>query len=239
MSVRLAAIGDLHYGRTSPGGGLPALFNQISDAADILAICGDLTDYGRVDEAEALARDIKLAVRIPVIAVLGNHDFENNEAGLVAARLRDAGVTILDGDSIEVHGIGFAGVKGFCGGYGPHTLGSWGEPTIKTFVQESVSEALKLESALARLRTEKRIVLLHYSPVESTVIGEPREIYPFLGSSRLEEPIGRYSVTAVFHGHAHRGQAEGRTATGVPVYNVSLPLLQATDPQRPFRVLTI
>jgi Icc-related predicted phosphoesterase len=239
MSIRLAVVGDLHYGRASTGAGLPALLAQMSDAADILAICGDLTDYGRADEAEALARELKLAARVPVIAVLGNHDYESNDPAGVTARLRDAGVIVLDGDAVEIQGVGFAGVKGFCGGFGRHTLGAWGEPTIKAFVQESVGEALKLEAALARLRTTQRIVLLHYSPIEGTAEGEPREIYPFLGSSRLEEPIARYSVTAVFHGHAHRGQLEGHTATGVPVYNVSLPLLHATSPERPFRLLTI
>jgi Icc-related predicted phosphoesterase len=174
-----------------------------------------------------------------VIAVLGNHDFESNDAAGVASRLSEAGVTVLDGDAVEIQGVGFAGVKGFCGGFGRHTFGAWGEPATKMFVQESIAEALKLEAALARLRTTTRIVVLHYAPIEATVGGEPREIYPFLGSGRLEEPISRYNVTAVFHGHAHRGQPEGRTAGGVPVYNVSFPLLHAADAGRPFRVIEV
>src|SRR5262249_40894953 len=128
---------------------------------------------------------------------------------------------------------GFAGAKGFGGGFGTHTLEPWGEPTIKHFVHEAVEEALQLESALARLRTPQRVVLLHYAPIRATVEGEPPEIFAFLGSSRLEEPINRYPVTAVFHGHAHRGSPEGKTRGGVPVYNVSLSLLQRLFPERP------
>ena len=106
-------------------------------------------------------------------------------------------------------------------------------------MHEAVNEALKLESALARLRTDKKIVVLHYAPIEGTVEGEPREIYPYLGCSRLEEPLGRYSVTAVLHGHAHNGALEGRTSTDVPVYNVALPLMRKLTPQQPFRILDI
>jgi Icc-related predicted phosphoesterase len=135
--------------------------------------------------------------------------------------------------------VGFAGVKGFAGGFGRRALGPWGEPIIKQFVHEAVNEALKLESALARLRTDKKIVVLHYAPIEGTVEGEPREIYPYLGCSRLEEPLGRYRVTAVLHGHAHNGQPEGRTSTDVPVYNVALPLMRRLTPQQPFRILDI
>ena len=142
-------------------------------------------------------------------------------------------MTVLDGEATEVHGVGFAGVKGFAGGFGRGALGPWGEHAIKAFVQEAVDEALKLESALARLRTKKRVALLHYSPIRATVEGEPPEIFAYLGSSRLEEPINRFRVSAVFHGHAHRGAPEGRTSTGVPVHNVSMPLLMRTNPNRP------
>jgi Icc-related predicted phosphoesterase len=130
-------------------------------------------------------------------------------------------------------------VKGFGGGFGPRALGPWGEDTFKRFVHEAVEEALKLEAALARLRTRSRVAVLHYAPIRETVEGEPLEIYPFLGSSRLEEPINRYDVSAVVHGHAHRGQPEGRTATGVPVYNVSLPLMKTLTPERPFKLLEL
>ena len=145
---------------------------------------------------------------------------------------------MLDGDAVEIAGVGFAGVKGFCGGFGARALGPWGESIIKAFVQESVAEALKLEAALARLRSTARVALLHYAPVASTVEGEPLEIYPFLGSTRLEDPLVRYEVDVVFHGHAHHGQPEGRTSAGAPVFNVSWPLLQRTQPDQPFRLFT-
>ena len=238
MSVRIAAVGDLHFGRTSPGT-LQKLFAEITVAADVLLLPGDLTDYGLPEEARALAREIGQTAKIPVVSVLGNHDYESGHAADVAEILRDAGIIVLDGDTCEVHGIGIAGVKGFCGGFGKHTLGSWGEPVIKAFVQEGMTEVLKLETALARLRTETRIALLHYSPVQDTVIGEPEPIFPFLGSSRLEEPINRLNATMVFHGHAHRGQPEGRTSSGIPVYNVSYPLLHRMTPDRPYRIIEV
>ena len=234
--VRIAALADLHYGRYSPTA-LQTALAHAAGAADILLICGDLTDHGLPDEAHALARELNQIVKIPIVAVLGNHDYESQQESAIIAQLREAGVVVLDGDAYELHGVGFAGVKGFCGGFGPRTLGAWGEPVIKQFVQEAVAETLKLESALARLRTKHRIVMLHYSPIEATVDGEPREIYPFLGTSRLEEPLLRYEVSAVFHGHAHHGQAEGRTTKGTAVYNVSLPLLLRQSPDRPFRLL--
>lgn len=237
--VRIAALADLHYGRSTAQGSLAPLFSQITAAADVLVLAGDLTDYGLPDEARGLAREMTSALKIPVVAVMGNHDLESGQQHEVRQIMSDAGVVVLDGDSTEVHGIGFAGVKGFAGGFGRRALGPWGEPIIKQFVQEAVSEALKLESALARLRTEQIIAVMHYSPVQATVEGEPLEIYPFLGSSRLEEPLSRYPVTAVFHGHAHHGQAEGRTTRGVPVYNVSMSLMRERSPEQPFRIVDV
>jgi Icc-related predicted phosphoesterase len=237
--VRIAAIGDLHYSRTASPGSLQLLFSQITESADILIICGDLTDYGLAEEARALAREITTAIKIPSVAVLGNHDYESNEQEEIRKIMLDVGVTTLDGDTTEIHGVGFAGVKGFAGGFGRRALGPWGEDIIKKFVHEAVDEALKLESALARLRNDHLIAVLHYSPVQDTVEGEPREIFPFLGCSRLEEPLTRYPVTAVFHGHAHHGQPEGRTRGGAPVFNVSMSLMREVFPDRPFRVLEI
>jgi Icc-related predicted phosphoesterase len=238
-AVRIAAIGDLHYSRQTVAGTLQPLFAQISEAADVLLICGDLTDDGQPEQARGLAREITNAVRIPVVAVLGNHDVECNQQDEVRAIFRDAGLTILDGDAAEVAGIGFAGAKGFAGGFGRRALGPWGEEIIKHFVREAVNEALKLESALARLRTSHMIAVLHYAPIQGTVEGEPLEIYPFLGCSRLEEPLNRFPVTAVFHGHAHHGRLEGRTARNVPVFNVSLPLLREVSPERPFKIFEV
>ena len=147
---------------------------------------------------------------------------------------------MLDGDACEIKGIGFAGIKGFAGGFGRATLGAWGEDIIKKFVQEAINETMKLESALARLRMPQRIALLHYSPIQATVEGEPPEIFAFLGCGRLAEPLQRYGVTAVFHGHAHRGTPEGKTGSGIPVYNVSLPLMKRHCPDRPLcRILEI
>jgi Icc-related predicted phosphoesterase len=237
-AVRVAAIADLHCTKSSAGAFLP-LFARISEAADILLIAGDLTDYGLPEEAVVLARELT-SLRIPAVAVLGNHDFESGKQDEVRRILSDAGLPVLDGDACELHGIGIAGIKGFGGGFGPRALGPWGEAIIKQFVHEAVNEALKLEAALARLRTPQRIGLLHYSPIQSTVEGEPLEIYPFCGSSRLEEPLNRYSVSLVVHGHAHRGQFEGRTNGNVPVYNVSMPLLTRLSPELPpFRIFDV
>jgi Icc-related predicted phosphoesterase len=237
-AVRVAAVGDLHCTRTSHGAFQP-LFAQIAEQADVLLLAGDLTDHGHPEEANTLARELA-ALRVPVVAVLGNHDFESNQQDEVRAIVEKAGVIVLDGEAREVQGIGVAGTKGFAGGFGRGALGPWGEPIIKQFVQEAVNEALKLETALARLNTPQIVALLHYSPVQQTVEGEPPEIYPFVGCSRLEEPLTRYPVTLVLHGHAHHGQAEGTTATGAPVFNVSLPLLSRRFPDRPpFRVVVL
>lgn len=238
QTVRLAAVGDLHCTKHSHGA-LQALFSHIDRRADILLLCGDLVDYGQLEEAEVLAKELA-GVKIPILAVLGNHEYESGQQGEVRRVLTNAGVVVLDGDAYEIQGIGFAGVKGFAGGFGERALQPWGEDSIKNFVHEAVSESLKLESALAKLRTPQRIALLHYSPIQATVVGEPPEIYPFLGSSRLEEPLNRYPVTAVFHGHAHRGSLEGHTQNHVPVYNVAMKVLQCSFPdQPPFRLLEI
>jgi Icc-related predicted phosphoesterase len=237
--VRIAAMSDIHVSKTSQGA-LTSFFAQVSERADVLVMCGDLTDYGLPEEARVLAREVATALRVPCVTVLGNHDFEAGKAEEVRQVLTDAGVTVLDGDACEIQGVGFAGVKGFCGGFGRGALGPWGEDIIKLFVREAVNEAFKLESALARLRTPHRVALLHYSPIRATVEGEPLEIFPYLGSSRLEEPLARYPVSAVIHGHAHNGALEGKTSSGVCVYNVAMPLLKKCWPeQAPFRVIEV
>lgn len=237
--VRIAAMSDVHCGRESVGALQPA-FAQAAEQADVLVLAGDLTDYGQPEEARILVKELSVVNRMPVVAVLGNHDFESGKQEDVCAILGDAGVRVLDGDSFETHGVGFAGVKGFCGGFGRGALGPWGESIIKQFVHETISEALKLETALARLRSPHRIAVVHYAPIRETVEGEPAEIFPYMGSSRLEEPLSRYPVFAVVHGHAHSGTPEGRTARGVPVYNVCLPLLRRRFPEQPpFRIIEI
>lgn len=234
--VRIAAVGDLHC-RQDTAGTLRSFFRQAAESADVLLLCGDLTDYGLPEEAHILAEELSVA-KIPIVAVLGNHDYESGKQDDVKHILGDAGVQVLDGDACEVHGIGIAGAKGFAGGFGRHALGPWGEPANKEFVNEALQEALRLETALSRLRTRQRIAILHYSPIKATVEGEPPEIFAFLGTSRLEDPLIHYPVDAVFHGHAHRGSPEGKTVNNIPVYNVAKPLLQRTYPGHPpFRVV--
>ncbi|MGH7490433.1 MAG: metallophosphoesterase family protein, partial [bacterium] len=172
--VRIAALADLHCTRTSQGA-FQTLFSRVNESADILVIAGDLTDYGLPEEAAVLARELT-ALRIPAAAVLGNHDLESGKSSEVRQILAGAGLSVLDGDACELQGIGIAGVKGFGGGFGRHALGPWGETIIKQFVHEAVDEALKLEAAFARLRTTQLIALLHYSPIQQTVDGEPLEI---------------------------------------------------------------
>jgi Icc-related predicted phosphoesterase len=230
-SVRFAAVGDLHINKEAAGS-LRAFFAKATENADALLLCGDLTDYGTAQEAHVLVEELMM-VKVPIVAVLGNHDYESGTPEAVSGALTHAGVHVLDGEAVEIEGVGIAGAKGFAGGFGRGSLGAWGEPAIKLFVKEALNEAMKLEAALAKLRTPKRIALLHYSPIAGTVEGEPVDIYPFLGSSRLEEPLLRYPVDAVFHGHAHRGTLEARTINGVPVFNVAKPLLLRKHPDQP------
>ena len=237
--VRVGAVADVHYGRAGQAR-LRPLFEQAARMVDVLLLGGDLTDYGLPEEAEHLVRDLAAVSAVPVVAVLGNHDYESGREAELTKLMRAAGVKVLDGDAIEVRGIGVVGVKGFGGGFGRGTLEPWGEAGVKAYVREATDEAMKLERALARLHTPTRVALLHYAPIRDTVVGEPEEIFPYLGSGRLEEPLNRYGVAAVFHGHAHRGAAEGRTSAGIPVYNVSLPVLRHLDPSGvPLRVLEL
>ena len=236
--LRLAAVGDLHCGVGSQGR-LQPLFARMAEEADAILLCGDLTEAGLPAEAQTLASELNVAGHPFVAAVLGNHDCNANRESEIRQILTAAGVHLLDGDSVEFRGVGFTGVKGFIGGFDGRMLQAWGEASIKSIVHEAMEESLKLESGLARLRTTHRVVLLHYSPVRATVVGEPAEIHPFLGSSRLEEALHRHPVTVVFHGHAHEGSPEGRTENGIPVYNVALPVLKRRSPERPFRIFEV
>lgn len=237
--LRVAAASDLHYTRTSKGEG-QHFFEEVSRQSDLLILCGDLTDYGLPDEAAILAEDIHAHLRVPVIAVLGNHDFESGKSDEVRSVLAHAGVRVLDGEGVELMGVGFAGICGFGGGFGRRMLNAWGEPLIKSFVQEAVDHAIKLEQALSRLKTPERVAILHYAPIRETVVGEDPEIFPFLGSTRLEGPINRQRATLALHGHAHKGTVEGQTSVGIPVYNVAMPLLRKINPyQAPFRLLEL
>jgi Icc-related predicted phosphoesterase len=235
--MRIAAVGDVHCGKASAGQFQP-LFAEVGQRADVLVLCGDLTQRGSLVEAEILVRELK-AVTVPILAVLGNHDFESDQVEGFTEVLEKAGVNVLDGDTWEKDDVGFAGVKGFGGGFGERSLAPWGEPMMKRFVAEATEESLKLERALASLRTARKVAVLHYAPILGTVEGEPLEIMPFLGSSRLEEPLDRYHVDLTFHGHAHRGTVEGRTRGGQPVYNVALPLLKARSSDPPLFVVEL
>jgi Icc-related predicted phosphoesterase len=234
-TLKIAAMGDLHV-KEDQNTSFRDLFGEISHAADVLVITGDLTDLGKPREAEILAEDLR-ACSVPVVAVLGNHDYESAAAEEVSQILRHAGVHLLDGQATEIDGVGFVGVKGFIGGFGRRMLGSFGEPAIKAMVAESVNEAIRLENAMRQVRTERVVVVLHYAPILETVAGEPPEIFPFLGSSRLAETIDRFRVSAVVHGHAHRGAYEGRTPGGARVYNVAAHVEKPTG--RPYALLEI
>ncbi len=217
-AITVAAIGDLHV-RENSERRYRELFAEISEVADVLVLAGDLTDFGKTGEAELLAEDLR-GCTIPAVGVLGNHDYECGQPDKVTEIMTQAGVTMLDQQATVVEGVGFAGVKGFIGGFGRAELDPFGEAAIKTFVDESINEARKLENQLRTLRTDRAVAVLHYAPVAATVAGEPEPIFPFLGSSRLANAVDRFeNVKAVVHGHAHRGAYQGATPRGVPVFN--------------------
>jgi Icc-related predicted phosphoesterase len=223
--LRVAAIGDVHATPSAPGRWRET-FAEISQRADILCLCGDLTNHGTVEEAQALAEDLR-SCSVPVLAVLGNHDHHEGKAAEVQRIACEAGVKFLE-DEVHTHdGVGFAGVKGFCGGFDGRMLDAFGEQAVKAFVQETLNEVLRLEHALKSLDTDRTVVVLHYAPVAATVAGEPESIFPFLGSSRLAEAIDRYpTVRAILHGHAHHGTYEGATTRGIPVYNAAAQIVK-------------
>ena len=226
--TRIAAVADIHVKSTDKGRWTD-YFREISRHADIFLIGGDLTDTGDEAEAQVLSDELKNC-NIPVVAVLGNHDYEKGRQKLIRQIVHNENVHILDGEAIVIGNIGIAGVKGFGGGFDNHMLSMFGEEGMKAFVKEGVDEALRLDRALNRLEQEyeniKKVVLLHYSPIKDTIIGEPEQIFPFLGCSRLAEPIIRQEIAAVFHGHAHKGVLEGELQNGIKVYNVARPILQ-------------
>lgn len=233
--LRVAAIGDLHVkeDQLQPW---REVFAELGRVADVLVLAGDLTDLGKAAEAHLLVNELRHCT-VPVVGVLGNHDYECGRAEEVAEIIRGAGVHLLDGQSCEIGGVGFVGVKGFAGGFGSRMLGSFGEPAVKQFVAETVNEAMRLENAMRRLPSGRVIVVLHYAPIAETVADEPSEIFPFLGSSRLAETIDRFKVSAVVHGHAHRGRYEGRTPAGQPVYNVAAPIPKPSG--RPYALIEV
>lgn len=221
--IRIAAVGDVHF-EPARQGMLRDMVAEVNRSADVLALCGDLTTHGRPEQMKAFVEELAGA-QVPIVAVLGNHDCEAGAEKEVTDILCDAGVHVLDGTHVVIEGVGFAGTKGFAGGFGRGALGPFGEALIKDFVNAALDEALKIEKALHLIDTETRVVLLHYAPIEETVHGEPEVIWPFLGSSRLLQPIDTHGAAVIFHGHAHHGTLEGVTPGGIPVFNVALPLL--------------
>jgi Icc-related predicted phosphoesterase len=234
-TLRVAAAGDLH---AHAPGAFRELFSTVSRVADVLALCGDLTNFGTAAEAEVLAADLTFC-SVPVVGVLGNHDYQSGAAEEIRKILTAAKMVLLDHERFEYRGVGFAGVKGFGGGFNRYMLTSFGEEAIKAFVAEAIKEALQLENSLRELSAKRTVVVLHYSPIAGTLLGEPPEIFPFLGSSRLAEAIDMFEVNAVFHGHAHRGTYEGRTNKGVPVYNCCFELMNRLRPERPFALVEV
>lgn len=221
--MRIAATADLHV-QQGETGWISELLEKAGREADTLVICGDLTHNGSSNEAEAVAQTLE-GSPIPVIATLGNHDHEGGVVHEVSRRLSEAGVRVLDRSMTEIGGVGFCGVKGFCGGYSPYPVEAFGEPLLKAFVAESIADATALRNELINLPTSYRVALLHYSPVRGTLAGEPPELYPFLGTGRLGEALDEGGATVAFHGHAHHGSFRGETPGGVLVYNVSVPVM--------------
>jgi Icc-related predicted phosphoesterase len=235
--MRVAATADIHYSPQSYDRVREPLA-RVRDEADVLVIAGDLTNYGRPEEMHSLLNAL-VRLRLPIIAVLGNHDYENGQEHELIRMMSDEGIKVLDGSSYERDGVGFAGTKGFPGGFGRGVLTPFGEKEVKAFVQASLDETLKLERALSMLRTPKIVIVTHYAPVAETVHGEPQEIWPYLGNSRLAEVIDRHQAAMALHGHAHHGRLNGKTMSGVPVYNVALSLLLAQEPGKPYRVFEV
>ena len=235
--MRIAASADLHFSPQSYAK-LKDQFERVRDDADVLALAGDLTNYGQPDEMEPLL-NVLVRLRLPVVVVLGNHDYESGKEQELCRMMNAAGIKVLDGSGYERDGVGFAGTKGFVGGFGRGVLTPFGEREIKDFVRASVDEAMKLERGMSQLRTEKRVIVVHYSPIAETVQGEAPEIFPFMGTSRLAEVIDRHGADLVVHGHAHHGKPDGHTSGGVPVHNVAISLLQAQNPPQVYRVFDV
>lgn len=236
--LRIAAIGDIHIKQDSKFIATEN-FEVLNQTSDILLLCGDLTNMGTPEEAKVLSALLR-KLHIPVAGVFGNHDYTSNQFDEVRRILKEEGHLIfLDETPYELNGISFVGVKGFGGGFDNHMLSAFGEPALKQYVHEVVNESLKLEGLLSQTTTENKVVVMHYSPIKQTCIGEPEEIYSFLGSSHLVEPINNLNADIVFHGHAHYGTHQGKTLKEIPVFNVSLEVLKKLNPENPLKIFEI
>lgn len=235
--MKIAATADIHFSPQSYDR-IREPLSRVRDEADVLVIAGDLTNYGKPEEMHSLLNAL-VRLRIPIVAVLGNHDYESCQEQELMRLMTAEGIKVLDGSSYERDGVGFAGAKGFIGGFGRGVLTAFGEKEIKSFVQASIDETMKLERALSMLRTPKIVIVTHYAPIAETVNGEPMEIWPYLGSSRLSEVIDRHGAVLALHGHAHHGKPDGKTTAGVPVHNVALSLLLAHNGGKPYRIFEV
>lgn len=235
--MKIAATADIHFTPQNYDR-IREPLSRVRDEADVLVIAGDLTNYGKPDEMHSLLNAL-VRLRIPIIAVLGNHDYESGQEEELMKMMTTEGIKVLDGSSYERDGVGFAGTKGFLGGFGKGMLTAFGEREVKAFVQAGLDETLKLERALAMLRTPKIVIVTHYAPICETVEGERQEIWPYLGSSRLSEVIDRHQAVLAVHGHAHHGKLDGKTIGGVPVHNVALNLVLNQDGGMPYRVFEV
>ncbi len=216
--MRIAAIADFHC-RSNSVGQIKPLLEGVEQEADLLILAGDLTDNGQPAELEVLLRETE-HITLPKIAVLGNHDHESDQAEQLEQMLCDHNIIVLNNTLYEKDGIGFVGTKGFCGGFDSLIIQPFGERALKAFIQTSIDEAMKLENALTKLDCPRKVAILHYAPIKTTLEGEPLELYPFLGSSRLGNALDRHGVDLILHGHAHHGFPDGVTAGGIAVHNI-------------------
>jgi Icc-related predicted phosphoesterase len=226
--IRIAAVGDVHMDTDVLGRYRPAL-ERLPEQADVLLLAGDLTRHGNEAEARCVAQEFG-NLEVPVVAVLGNHDYHSDQAPQVTKVLQDAGITVLEGEGTvldcEGHRLGVAGAKGFGGGFAGKCASEFGEPEMKAFIRTTTSVADKLATALQKLDCEVRVALTHYAPVPDTLAGEPPEIYPFLGSYLLGQAIDSAPTALAVHGHAHAGTERGTTPGGVRVRNVAHPVIK-------------
>ncbi len=226
--IRIAAVGDIHFDRKSHNR-LRQHFHGLAEKADLFLLAGDLTQTGHPEEVQILADDL-IDCPIPVVAVLGNHDYHLDQVEQMHQILKKAGVMVLEKNTIIMNineqRVGIAGIKGFGGGFVGACGSDFGEPEMKAFMRHSKNEAQELENMIKTMDCDYKIVLLHYSPTTQTLIGERKEIYPFLGSYYLSEAIDHGKVDIVFHGHAHSGIEKGVTPGGVPVRNVAQPVIR-------------
>jgi Icc-related predicted phosphoesterase len=226
--LRIAAVGDVHSGPDLRGRYSAAL-ERLADEADVLLVAGDLTQHGRVDEAEVFAEDFSVS-GVPVVVVLGNHDYHSDEDVEIRKLLEQYDITVLDGEHTVVRTscgtVGIAGTKGFCLGFSGRQAANFGEPEMKAFTRHGIESADRLRAAFDGLEADVRVALTHFAPVPDTLVGEPPEIWSFLGNYLLGEVIDEVGADLAIHGHAHAGTEKGQTEDGIPVRNVAQPVIR-------------